>query len=94
MECFCLASKHPMVKARNYIRVEQVEPHPEVIAYRKALKFDYGHFDYTLHQGNGVLQNINKTTGYGTLFLEHPMKPFHDQRARGIYSCLKDFVPL
>ena len=69
MDCFRLASKHPIIKAKNYIRIEQIEPHPEIIIYRKSLKFDYGHFDHTIHQGNVVLHDINKTTGYGSIVL-------------------------
>ena len=84
--CFRLASKHPIVKAQNYIRIEQVETHPEILAYRKTLKFDYGHFDYTIHQGNVVLHDINKTTGYGTSSYEHETKSFDEYRAGGIYA--------
>jgi len=86
MNCFRLASKHPIVKAINCIRIEQIESHPEVLAYRKALKFDYGHFDYTIHQGNVVLHDINKTTGYGTSSYEQETKPFDKYRAGGIYA--------
>ena len=90
--CFRLASKHPIVKARTCIRVEQAEPHPELIMYRKALKFDYGHFDYAIHQGNVVLHDINKTTGCGTLSFEREIKPFHDYRAGGIYAYFKGSI--
>jgi len=90
--CFRLASKHPIVKAKNYIRIEQVETHPEILGYRKTLKFDYGHFDYTIHQENVVLHDINKTTGYGTSSYEHETKSFDEYRAGGIYAYLNNSV--
>ena len=50
-----------------------------VIYKANMIKGNYGHFDYTIHQGNVLLHDINKTTGSGTLSLEHQIKPFHDQ---------------
>jgi hypothetical protein len=90
--CFRLASKHPIVKAQNYIWIEQVETHPEILGYWKALKFDYGHFDYTIHQGAVVLHDINKTTGHGTSSYEHETKSFDEYRAGGIYTYLNNSV--
>jgi hypothetical protein len=86
MNCFRLVSKHPIVKAINCIRIERIEPHPEILAYREMLKFDYGHFDYTIHEGKVVLHDINKTTGTGTPSYDRETKPFDEYRAEGIYT--------
>ncbi len=61
--CHRIAGPHPIVKAGNTIRREIVEPHPEIVALRKALHFDFGKFDYVVHDGTAVLLDINKTPG-------------------------------
>src|SRR5213079_1238108 len=40
-----------------------IGPHPEIVEARKRLNFDYGKFDYVLHEGRPVLLDTNKTTG-------------------------------
>jgi hypothetical protein len=83
-----LASKHPIVKGATYIKNENVEPHPQIIELRKALKCDYGKFDYVVHNGEVVLLDINKTTGAGSLPYTSELKALHRHRAAGIYSYL------
>jgi len=84
-----LVSKHPIVKGATHIKNEKIEPHPEIIALRKAMKFDYGKFDYVLHNGEVVLLDINKTTGFGSLPYTAELKASHRHRAAGIYSYFK-----
>ena len=90
MSCVRISSKNPIVESQNHISLEIVEPHPKIIEYRKALKFDYGNFDYQIHHGEVVLVDTNKTTGMGTASYDLKVKPFDNYRAGGIYSYFKD----
>jgi hypothetical protein len=86
MICNQLVSKHPIVKGATHIKNEKIEPDPEIIGLRKAMKFDYGKFDYVLYGGQVVLLDINKTTGFGSLPYTSELKAMHRYRAAGIYS--------
>ena len=90
--CLRLASKKPIVKIYGSIKIEEIEPHPEVIKLRKKMKFDYGKFDYVVHNGEFALLDINKTIGTG--FKDYPskLKGFDNQKAAGIYSYLSSSV--
>ena len=61
--CVRIASPHPIVKSDSKVSREVVEPHPEIVARREALGFDYGKFDYVIHEGQPVLLDVNKTPG-------------------------------
>ena len=50
------------------------------------MEFDYGKFDYVIHNGEVVLLDINKTTGFGSLPYTSELKAMHSHRAAGIYS--------
>jgi hypothetical protein len=86
MTCNKLVSKSPIVKGATYIKNEKAEPNPEIIELRKSMKFDYGKFDYVIHEGNVVLLDINKTTGCGSFPYTPELKALHRYRAAGIYS--------
>ena len=91
--CVRISSKNPIVESENHIGLEIVEPHPKIIEYRKALKFDYGNFDYQIHHGEVVLVDTNKTTGMGTATYALKVKQFHSDQAGGIYSYFNDTDP-
>lgn len=55
-------STSPVVKRANTIRAEFVPDVPEVIREaRRRLGFDYGKFDFVIHQGRSVLLDANST---------------------------------
>ena len=55
-------STSPVVKRANTIRAEFVPDVPEVIREaRRRLGFDYGKFDFVIHQGRPVLLDANST---------------------------------
>lgn len=86
--CVRLASSSPIVNDRSFVHSESVEVHPEIEKMRRELKFDYGKFDYVLHNGEPVLLDINKTTGAaGNVTPQIQAMRVH--RARGIYSYFK-----
>ena len=83
--CTRLAARHPIVKDQTVVRCEDVEPHPEIVETRKRLGFDYGKFDYTVHDGRPVLLDANKTTGADRLSTRE-LDVRRRRRADGIYS--------
>lgn len=74
------ASASPVVKSGNAIRVEDVEPHPDVFAAARRLGLDRGKVDYVLHGGRAVVLDANRTNTMG-----RTMTP---QRAREIFQRL------
>ena len=83
--CTRLAATGPIVKDQTVIRIEEVEPHPEIVQARKRLNFDYGKFDYVLHNGRPVLLDANKTTGADQVSSSR-LNARRRHRADGIYS--------
>jgi len=58
-----IASRSPIVSTTNHCRVEPVAPAAQIVEARRALGFDYGKFDYVVHDGQPFLLDVNKTTG-------------------------------
>ena len=65
---------------------EEVEPHQEIVKWREAMKFDYGKFDYVVHDGKAVLLDANKTIGCVTGKATSWVAAGRRHRAAGIYS--------
>ncbi|MEQ9467660.1 MAG: hypothetical protein RLN88_09620 [Ekhidna sp.] len=61
--CSRVGSKEPIVKGASVISRELLEPPAEILAYIKERKFDYGKFDFCIHQGEVILFDTNKTPG-------------------------------
>jgi hypothetical protein len=61
--CSRLVATDPIVNVPCTIRMEDVEPHPEIMAWRQRLGMDYGKLDYGVVDGKVVLYDVNKTTG-------------------------------
>ena len=58
-------SSDPRVKSRGVIRREVLDGTPsEVRAFREELGFDYGKFDYVMHEGEPVVFDVNRTFSY------------------------------
>ena len=55
-------SANPVVKAKNIITSEALDSVPDSLRIlREELGFDYGKFDYVLHEGMAVLLDANRT---------------------------------
>lgn len=61
--CVRIGSNEPIVKFHNTISRTEVEPHPEMVELRQALQFDFGKFDYVVHDGRAIPLDLNKTPG-------------------------------
>ena len=79
-------SLEPIINSNNWKSMQVIEPTPEVYRWREQFNFDYGKFDYVIHDGIPVLLDANKTVGAlpGSPILEENWR----QRAKGIYSYL------
>lgn len=87
--CIRLAGRHPIVNGASCLNVEEVEPHPDIVALRSELGFDYGKFDYVVRDGGAVLLDANKTIGAGPLSAASPENLVRRRhRAEGIYFYL------
>lgn len=62
--CLLLRSKHRVVKFSNAHQVEEIPVHPELHELREQLGFDFGKFDYFVHDGKVMLFDVNKTPGH------------------------------
>ena len=61
--CSRYLSAHPVVKGREILAREPAEV-PEILrAERERLGFDYGKFDFVLHNGEPILFDANRTPG-------------------------------
>lgn len=87
--CTRITSDQPIVTGRSAIRSELVEPHPDIVTLRKQMGFDYGKFDYVLHDGNPVLLDTNKTTGRGSPVITPERMEKWRERAAGLFSHLE-----
>jgi hypothetical protein len=61
--CFRYVSPRRLVKASETIRREPVPVPQELRALRHELGFDYGKFDFVVHEGRAVLLDANNTPG-------------------------------
>ena len=92
MTCLRLASKYPIVNFNTRLSMEFIEPHPQIMEIRKQLKFDYGKFDYVVHDGEVVLLDANKTTGAsrkGRGAVMPQLEELRRYRAAGIHTYLR-----
>jgi hypothetical protein len=66
-KCACVLRKstHPLVGAATTISREEVAPDPAIVELTKRMKFDFGKFDYVMHEGAPILLDTNKTPGAG-----------------------------
>jgi hypothetical protein len=84
--CTRLASPDPILKAATSVRVERVEPHPEIVAWRETLRMDYGKLDYVVHEGEVVLLDANKTTGASRHMGDAELQAMRRHLAEGLYA--------
>ena len=59
--CTRVVGPHPVVKGSDAIERAPVAVPEELRAWRRRLRFDYGKFDFVLHEGRPVLFDVNRT---------------------------------
>ncbi len=84
--CTRMIAPHPVVNAYTQVAIGTVEPDPAIERLRRELGFDYGKFDYVMHDGEAVLLDVNKTTGAGGLPWTPELDARRRHRAAGLYS--------
>jgi hypothetical protein len=62
--CVKFGSKLPIVKSAQIESQSVIDPHPKIIKMRHQMNFEYGKFDYAIHNGEPVLYDLSAT--YGT----------------------------
>lgn len=80
-----LKSMEPIAKAKTVVEYQSIEPEPYIREIRLKFDFDYGKFDYVVHDGTPILLDANKTQGKG-LFGFPQYNDTNRRRARGIES--------
>lgn len=84
--CMRVASKSPVVHINDAVAVEQIPCDPRIEALRRELRFDYGKFDYVVRDGEVVLFDTNKTTGFVGGADDPALRAVRLHRAMGIYD--------
>jgi hypothetical protein len=84
--CSRMLAPDPIVNAYTQIGTEPIDVHPEIEALRHQLGFEYGKFDYVMHDGRPVLLDANKTTGAAGLPWTAELVAARRHRAEGLYS--------
>lgn len=62
--CLLLRSKQRIVKFSNAFNIEEIPVHRSLREIRRKLGFDYGKFDYFVHNDEVVVFDVNKTPGH------------------------------
>lgn len=86
--CSRIGSTDPVFDATETIASEVVEPHPQVVSWARELGLDYGKLDYTLHDGEPVLLDVNKTVGAVDYLPGETMRAVRRRQADGLYGYL------
>jgi hypothetical protein len=88
-QCVLWRSTDPIVKRSSATSMELVDVHQEIAELRRKFHFDYGKFDYVIHENVPVLVDINKTVGAALKYESNLSGPYLKMRrawASGIYS--------
>jgi hypothetical protein len=91
-QCVLWRSTDPIVKRSSATNMELVDGHGEIELLRKKFHFDYGKFDYVIHENVPILLDINKTIGASLKDEPNLSEPYMAMRrkwASGIYSFLE-----
>jgi hypothetical protein len=84
--CGKVLSRHPIVNGKTHVRIERVPPDPAMVALREQMGFDYGKFDYVMHEGRPILLDANKTAGTGNVPMTPERAKTRRWRAEGLYA--------
>lgn len=88
--CQLLRSPDPIVRISNAVSVEECEPHPDMAQLSREMGYDYGKFDYVMHDGRPVLIDANKTTGSADMIRFPVIGAMRERRALGLYGWLAE----
>jgi hypothetical protein len=91
--CGKVVGPNPIVCGRTQQRIDRVPPHPEMLKLREQMGFDYGKFDYVIHDGKPILLDANKTVGAGTLPMTEERVRVRRYRAQGLYAYFDRLSP-
>jgi hypothetical protein len=80
---------HPVVKAGTDDVREEVDVSPEIEAERQRLAFDYGKFDWVVHEGRPVLLDVNPTPTYAGFTLTEAQRQRSEHLADGIVAWIE-----
>jgi hypothetical protein len=84
--CMRVASPHPIVHIYHAVKIEQIPFDPRLEELRRAHNFDYGKFDYVQRDGEIILFDTNKTTGFVGATDDPTWREARYFRAMGIYE--------
>ncbi|MGH8109044.1 MAG: hypothetical protein ACREO1_10075 [Arenimonas sp.] len=90
--CQMTVSRNPVVSVGNCERLVECDIHPQVVQWRQQLGFDYGKFDYVIHDGQAIMLDANKTTGSGDLIGNPMIERFRKMRADGLLDYYEQAV--
>ncbi len=79
-------SASPVIKSGSAIRIEDIEPHPEVFEAVRRLALDRGKVDYVLHAGQAVILDANRTNTMGRTMTPERIRDTMDRLAPGLRS--------
>jgi len=82
--CGRYLGNHPIVKSGNIFARESAPVPPELRAERARLGFDFGKFDFVVHDGQVVLFDANRTPGQPPAAMRAELTAANAELARGI----------
>ena len=86
--CTRMVTPTSLSKAGDVIRYEAIQVPPELRAERERLKFDFGKFDFVMHDGAPILLDANRTPGVAAA-IRPMMKAGARNLAEGLNALLK-----
>jgi hypothetical protein len=87
--CTKVAGRDPVVKSTRAVSSREIDVHPAVEAMRAQAGFDYGKFDYVVHDGQPIIVDMNKTVGVAGLANTPEVLASRRERAAAIYEFLQ-----
>lgn len=85
-------SGSPVIKGATGSELEVVSDDPAILAERKRLGFDYGKFDYVVHEGTAVLIDVNYTPTFGAAYAPEMREQVSSRLASGISHWFDEFT--
>ena len=82
----CSAARRPIVTASNSVSHEEISVPEELHAMRARLGFDFGKFDYVVHDGRIALLDANRTPTYRSAVPTERLRTLARTLAAGILS--------
>ncbi len=79
-------SESPVIKSDNSIRVDDVEPHPEALAFARRFGLDRGRLDYVLDGDRAVVLDVNRTNTMGSAMMQSRVQQTAEHLAPGLLS--------